>query len=105
MTQGWATAPEAAPETTATCTICGHVGPAWGDAADRVTMGPIRWRDPLPGKVFDVGRRCADHKACRERCEAVGDLWPIEDGTPPTRPAALPEPVEPAADDDLDFGA
>lgn len=106
MTEGWAVATgepvaETAPAT-ARCTICGHDGPAGGASPDRVSMGPIRWRDALPGRLFDAGHRCADHGACRARCEAIGDAWPVEDGTPATKPQAMPEPP---VTDELDFGA
>ena len=69
--------------TPAICAIC-------GDKTD-VVFGLVRWRDPLPGAVFDSAWRCKDRDACRRRTEAIGDLWPVDDGTVATKPPILDE--------------
>ena len=76
---GWATTPLPVRQ----CRLCLH-------RSTDVQVGPIRWRDPLPGATFDAGPRCRDHVTCRERVEAFGDAWPVEDGTAST--AAAPHP-------------
>lgn len=48
-----------------------------------------RWRDPSP-HLFSAIPRCLDRKACRDRCEALGDDWPVMD---PHEPSVLPEVV------------
>jgi hypothetical protein len=106
------------------CQICLHRGPdlqltaeeriasiaGQGPAIppDAVSAAVVRWRDPLPGHTFQERYRCEDHVRCRDRVEAFGDFWPIDDGTPPTRPPApapITPPVPAIADDELDFGA
>lgn len=69
--------------TPAICAICGD--------RELVDFGLVRWRDPLPGAVFDSAWRCRDRMACRRRCEAIGDLWPIDDKTPPSTPTVFDE--------------
>lgn len=104
MTAGWhvpQAEPDAAPELVR-CRICDHWGPDSRDQ-DGVQTGPVRWFDPLPGKVFDAVPRCLDHEACWRRVTDAGDPWPVNDGRPrgirrPV-PAVAEEPVvEPAAE-------
>ncbi len=55
------------------CVICGHEG------AD-VHPQLIRWREPLEdGTRYDFVPRCDDREACRIRCTAAGEPWPVED--------------------------
>lgn len=64
------------PKSKPVCAICGN------RTAAEVSYRLIRWRDPLPGQVFDSAWQCLDRPACRERCAAIGDLWPVDDKTP-----------------------
>ncbi len=54
------------------CVACGAEGPG---------VHPVlsRWRDPLPGRPFEVVPRCVDRVRCREHTEAQGDEWPFAD--------------------------
>jgi hypothetical protein len=62
------------PKSKPTCAICG--------SAAEVNYRLVRWRDPLPGQAFDSAWQCIDRKTCRERTEAIGDIWPVDDQTP-----------------------
>lgn len=84
MTMGWSVPvaePDAAPEQ-ARCRLCDRWGPATGDR-EGVRNGPVRWRDPLPGQLFDAVPRCLDHEACWRRVVESGDTWPVADGRDP----------------------
>lgn len=60
-------------DTVRTCELCGHTGPD-------VKGSWARWRKPRPAqKPFDAIDRCVDRAACRARCEAMGDEWPVAD--------------------------
>lgn len=52
------------------CVICGHEG-------HDVKPSLIEWREPLDGARFDIVPRCEDRRACRRRCEDLGEQWPI----------------------------
>jgi hypothetical protein len=53
------------------CVVCGQ-------ESHDVRMALIEWRHPLDGgAVFDFVPRCADRTACRSRCEAMGEDWPV----------------------------
>jgi hypothetical protein len=77
-----------------TCLICGH------ETADRraVEVHLARFREPVEGRLFATIPRCLDFAACRARCEANGEAWPLDDGTPrpvtETRPAPAPSRTE-----------
>ena len=56
------------------CCLCGRDG-----TGDEVSPALIVWladgRD-----TYDSGPRCRDHQACRDRLEATGEAWPVDDG-------------------------
>jgi hypothetical protein len=52
------------------CAIC-------GDESHDVRMALIEWKQPIDGVRFDSVPRCADRAACRVRCEAMGEDWPV----------------------------
>jgi hypothetical protein len=52
------------------CLICGATGPD-------VRTALVAWREPVAGRTFEAIPRCEDRAACRERCEAAGDEWPV----------------------------
>lgn len=58
-----------------TCAICGERA--------RVRAAVVRWIDPsLSGSlsgVYEAVDRCDDVKACRERIENRGHVWPVDD--------------------------
>jgi hypothetical protein len=54
------------------CVLCGH------DKPTDVRVSLARWREP-EGAMYSAVPRCIDRKACRERCEASGDDWPVID--------------------------
>jgi hypothetical protein len=64
-------------------------------------MSFVEWREPIGKDIWAHIPRCVDATACRARCEAAGEPWPIADGTPasvltlpdeePEAPAASPE--------------
>jgi len=56
------------------CAICG------AESHD-VRMGLIEWRAPIDGVRFDFVPRCQDRTACRTRCEAAGEEWPVPEAT------------------------
>jgi hypothetical protein len=73
--------------------VCGH-------EAHDVGVALVAWRQPLGREQFSAIPRCRDREACRSRLEAIGDEWPVDDGSAPTlRPVTvLPEPEpEPAS--------
>lgn len=90
-----------------TCLICGH------ETSDRraVDAHLARFREPVEGRLFATIPRCLDFAACRVRCEANGDAWPLDDGTPaPLRPVpearAAPPPSRsaPSTEEDATWG-
>lgn len=77
-----------------TCVLCGHGGML---SVVRPWIG--RLAQPGPHGAFVPVIRCVDHAACRSRCEANGDPWPIADATPaaahtPDMPNPGPDPDE-----------
>ena len=74
-----------------TCVICGFESSSRLDVA----LSLAHWSEPLAGRIYDAVPRCRDRAACRARCEAAGDLWPIDGHQPkPSEPA---EPTNEAA--------
>lgn len=66
--------------TASSCLLCGN------DRPSDVRVSLARWRDPQPA-MFGAIPRCIDRKACRSRCEALGEDWPVID---PDEPSVLP---------------
>lgn len=66
--------------TTSPCLLCGH------ERVTEVRVSLARWRYP-EGAMFSAVPRCVDRKACRERCEALGEDWPVID---PDEPSVVP---------------
>lgn len=58
-----------------TCVICGH-----GGLLSEVRPSLARLAKPGPTGPFARLVRCKDITACRVRCEANGDPWPLVDG-------------------------
>jgi hypothetical protein len=56
------------------CAICGF-------ESHDVKPSLIEWKDPIDGVRFDFVPRCQDRAACRARCEAAGDPWPVPETT------------------------
>ena len=56
--------------------------------APDVAVTLVKWRDPLDGQTFGKAARCQSHPECRARVEAFGEAWPVDDGSPATRPHA-----------------
>lgn len=93
----------------AACGLCGDM--------TSVRSRPTRWTPEAAkeqGKkgVYDVVDRCNDAQACRARVEGVmGETWPLDDRTVPTRPAdtppdPMPAPVAPspvASEEDIEW--
>jgi len=63
------------------CKLCGNT------KATEVRVSLARWRHPADG-LFDAIPRCVNRTACRERCVAQGDDWPVLD---PHETSLLPE--------------
>jgi hypothetical protein len=55
------------------CALCGI------ESATDVKPSMVRWKDPLPDHQFDTVDRCIDRQACRDRVDAIGELWPVID--------------------------
>lgn len=55
-----------------TCVLCGH-----GGLLADVRPSLARLARPGPRGAYVVLVRCRDGLACRERCEAQGDPWPL----------------------------
>lgn len=74
---------------TGDCFICGAPG-------QQVEVRLIAWREPVGTDLYATVPRCVDRAGCRQRVEAAGDDWPIDDGTPPTyRPSTAPAELVP----------
>jgi len=82
----------------AACVICGN------DVAIEIRIALVEWREPVGKEIWSTIPRCVDVAACRARCEAIGEPWPIADGTPAsvlTLPDEEPEtPVAPSAEEE-----
>lgn len=53
------------------CRLCGHA-----DRRDiRLTL--VHWADAPIGMAYEHVPACIDRYACRERCAAGGDNWPL----------------------------
>ncbi len=66
-----------------TCVICGHEGP---DVVRRLAW----YEPPLPSGPVQQVDGCRDTEACRVRCLAIGDTWPL--GAPDfVRPPEAPD--------------
>lgn len=78
------------------CVICGY-------DSDRVQSTLTRWNLKLTQRFHEDGKtplmdpdtpqygtveRCRDVDECRARCEAIGDVWPVDD----SRADPLPKP-------------
>jgi len=55
------------------CVICGNRGD--------VRLGLVEWREPVEGETWTSLPRCVDRQACRDRLEALGELWDLVDRT------------------------
>ena len=66
-----------------TCMLCGN------ERTTEVRVSLARWRDPNP-YLFSAIPRCIDRRACRARCEALGDDWMVLD---PHEVSVLPRRV------------
>jgi hypothetical protein len=64
--------------TSLSCLICGH------ESDDRriVAVSIACYREAVEGRTFATVPRCLDARACRERTEAAGEPWPLDDATP-----------------------
>ena len=62
------------------CVLCGN------ERLQDVRVSLVRWRFPDPA-MYSAVPRCVDRKACRQRCEALGDLWLVID---PDEPSVTP---------------
>jgi hypothetical protein len=59
------------------CALCGA-------ESDRVRSALVEYTDAIRaglGRPYDVVPRCDDRPACRRRVEAIGEVWPLNDGT------------------------
>jgi hypothetical protein len=76
-----------------TCLVCGATG---RDVGRRLAQ----FDPPLPSGPYQAIDRCLDSQACRDRLEAAGDPWPLEDrgqthaSLPPAAPGQPPAPAE-----------
>ncbi len=68
---------------TRACLICG------AERAD-VAMALVEWREPVDGVTWTSIPRCRDRTGCRTRLEALGDPWPVADGSLATAAKPLP---------------
>ncbi len=55
-----------------TCLLCGAT-------SHDVVIGLIRWSEPVGRDRFTAAPRCRDKAACRDRVEANGDRWEVQD--------------------------
>ncbi len=80
-----------------TCLLCGVT-------SRDVTRRLAQFDPPLPSGAYQAIDRCLDSQACRERVEAAGDPWPLEDRgqTHPTMPAPRVMHAAPASADAAD---
>jgi hypothetical protein len=71
------------------CAICGsegyHVLPSMAKLLVPVTgiLDPVT-KQPDTGRngAYQTFARCRNASECRQRCEAAGDEWPLDDSTP-----------------------
>ena len=87
MTAGWSVPAPAV--MWRTCALCG------ARSDDLRDVHPAMW--PTRRGPWASGSRCLDRIGCRDRCEAKGDAWPVDDGTPATAPATDATPESPRA--------
>jgi hypothetical protein len=68
------------------CELCGIVG-----NPDAIGVRIVAWANPDQhgGKPYGAVSRCRDSQACRDRYEVGGKVWPIQDTTSPSLPAAI----------------
>lgn len=104
-----------------TCLLCGHEG-------DDVAMGIAWYREPVSREIevvafegkhvrtterrrvaahVDQVVRCRDAQACRERLEAAGGEWELDDTThpspvPASAPVAVPAAAAGMSDEEVD---
>lgn len=55
-----------------TCLLCGTQN-------NDVRMGLIAWSNPIGRDRFTAAPRCRDKMSCRDRVEAAGDSWDLEE--------------------------
>lgn len=55
------------------CALC-------GDTGRDIHPQLVEWLDALPGMKWEHIARCDRREDCRERVEARGDKWPINEG-------------------------
>jgi hypothetical protein len=55
-----------------TCLLCGHT-------SRDVTVGLVKWVEPLGREKFSAIPRCRNRRACRARLEEIGDEYPVWD--------------------------
>jgi hypothetical protein len=56
------------------CLLC-------GDESPDVSVALVRYRPEFStGRAYDHVPRCRDHEACRRRCQAIGEAWPVAEG-------------------------
>lgn len=65
------------------CLLCGAE-----DQGTRVSL--VEWIDPQPGQRWTTLPRCIDRASCRQRVEASGVRWEVNDGTPAIAVASVP---------------
>lgn len=68
------------------CDVCGRDG-------DDVRARLSEMTPEFPPR-YQTLLRCQDSVACRERCEAVGETWPIATGSEDTYVPALGAPTD-----------
>jgi hypothetical protein len=57
------------------CLLCG----ASGAVAGTLRIGLVKWIEPIEGQEYSQLPRCSEAQACRERVEARGERWEVED--------------------------
>lgn len=54
------------------CLLC-------GSETEDTRIALIAWRNPIDHERYAAIPRCRDAKACRERVEAGGDSWEVDE--------------------------
>lgn len=64
------------------CVLCGAEGYDCLPSLAKLKVPVVGASDPSLNGAYQTFVRCKDARACRGRCEAQGDEWPLDDTTP-----------------------
>lgn len=64
------------------CQLCGNTN------GRDLEFALVHWRVAEPGMAYAHVEACRDRSACRARCEAAGDIWPLVESSRDRRDSA-----------------